>query len=401
MDTKIALILFIIADVFIMIAVFFRFSKHRANTKSSNENLEKLKVLWKEKKINHPLASAGWVASQVIDGTTFKTSVIGGSGSRRSGPPKVFLIRFESPVRQGVDINIKTESGFDSWSKNANLVREHQTGDKQFDDRFYITCEDRQAVMQLFGTSESRALLSNLYDLGVSEIAIGAGKLVATVTPYNIPVDLDSDKFLRVSPYFPELIKRINSLTVVEDLSSKILGCSKPKFFRGLAWSVFGVAGLTMMFGLVLYRAFDWYGLFTYSLSYSVPIWVANLLFVYFMAAGSSHIHRSLAWTLFIGGLGWIGLGFTSCALINGAYDESAPVEVVTTVIDKYLTRSKKNGTKYYLSYNLPFDPGGSHDVSVHLKEYNSAQLNQSQIKLMVHEGFLGFKWMRSYDILI
>jgi len=201
-----------------------------------------------------------------------------------------------------------------------------------------------------------------------------------------------------VLPQLPALAKKINSLSVAADLSPKILGFSRPKFFRGLAWSIFGLAGILMVAGLVIYPVFDGVGLFRFSLSYSVPLWMANVLLVYLMAAGSSYAHRALALSFFIGGLGWLGLVFSSCALINGSYDKSESTEVVAMITYKYTTKSK-NRVSYYVEFETPFDQGATHSQSVSHRDYNDVVLNQSSIKLLVNDGALGFKWQASYEI--
>jgi hypothetical protein len=376
--------------------MFFGFRKSLAKKKRHLASLNSLKQLWISQGIDHPLASPMYRVNVKTDGADWKATMVPYSSKNKLDT--AFILKFETLIKSAAELIVRTESGFDKFSKQGNLSHEHQTGYHDFDEKFYLTCEDRQTINQMFGSAEMRSMFFTLYDLGVSEIEIAENKMKITVKPYKLPSGLEDDAFLKVVPYLSALAKKVNSLTVAKETRSTIFGFSEAQFFRGWSWTLFGLGGANLPISLFLYPVFNNLALFQKSLSYSIPLLMLNLLWVYLRAAGRSYAHRSLAWVLIIGGMGWLGLGFGGATLANGALDESESTQYTVVVIDKYSTKNK-NRTNYHVSYELPFLPGDYYSLSILRSEYDKIVINRSKINIDVRDGYLGFEWRESFNL--
>ena len=396
MDTKTLIFIVIAFNLLVILLVFLGFRKKLAEKNRRQAARNSLKELWSSQGIDHPLASPTLSVNLKTEEADWKAKATPLSSKNTSSSG--YILKFETLIKSGAELIVKTESGFDKFSKQGNLSHEHQTGYHDFDEKFYLTCEDRQTINQMFGSSEIRNMFLALYNLGDSEINITEGKMTVMVKPYDVPNGLEDDRFLQVLPHLSALAKKVNSLSVAKELRPTLFGFSEAKFFRGWSWTLFGLGGVSMPIGFTLYPVFNNLELFQKSLSYSVPLLMVNLLWVYSRVVGRSYAHRSLAWVLVIGGIGWIGIGFGGASLANGALDTSLSTQYSAVIIDKYETRNK-NSTNYHVRYELPFEPGVYSSLSIYRVDYNQTVVGRSRIKIDVRDGYLGFKWRDNFHI--
>ena len=97
-----------------------------------------------------------------------------------------FVLRFAAPA--GVRLCVRRENWFDRLGKALRIAVEPQLGDRDFDARFHIDCEDPQLLAQLQGQAGLRNLVRRL------EIGLRARDAKLRELRWdNGPLDVDID----------------------------------------------------------------------------------------------------------------------------------------------------------------------------------------------------------------
>jgi hypothetical protein len=290
---------------------------------------------------------------------------------------------------------LNRETKFDRWAKRALLAHELQTGDQEFDDFVYVRAPVADYSERLLADRRKRAAVRLLLGAGFERVAYERDRIVATWTRFNPEKD---DR--------PQL---------VEDASQWLhaLGLELPDFVAPEAepswdWRKLVHRGLWVVqiaFAATVICTFMYPPIRTRELLVpTLMTWVMTtavfgiLAGVLLRGTSTSHdLWAQLMWVgVFLAAAGSLG----SVAGINGAGDATPPKKVTATVIDKRISRGRRNSKTYYAEIPAWDRPGDTLEFRVPFVDYNRIVPHQSQLVLIVREGRLGIAWLESTRVI-
>lgn len=333
----------------------------------------------------------------VVTGSLFKKTVLLEGASYRqwhtrrgkNGPLVLHLEVSCSCPR--VEFRITNETGFDRAGKAWGLSKEIQTGDGEFDKKFYIWTDTVRSVEHILSDSENRNRVRELFQKGCDHVAFNGKSLsIECVESHSSAAESLAKTLFQLSA---GLLKAGPGMLVP--------GCESVRTRRSL---LFFVTGFVFIFGII---SFVWgmnsYPLvnpaevFQISLVYSVSAFLIFIVYAFWNLRGSSSAHRDLSIILI---MSLVGFGMLSNGVItnwNGAADTSIAEEHHTLIVNKYIHRGSKGRRSYYVTVQSWNDPAGAtKNFKVSHSAYETVTPGKDRMRVVTRQGRLGYEWVVS-----
>lgn len=291
---------------------------------------------------------------------------------------------------------IRKESKFDVFFKNIGLTKEIQTGDKDFDDKFYITTDNAGFTKNYLNNKAVLQAIKAIYETGFKHIEVNKNKILAKKSPCS-KKDKVEDKTIETI---------VENLLVIQKNAPETVeweaGNQAWKLKRIILFAVLGLLFiLSMIFliaGLATYPVLDAGKLFLFSLKYSIILWLVSCWISIKLLKGraSSHIEFLIAAGVFLFSYLLGAFGMTS--YLNGKLDNSVPYEYQQLVIDKKIETSKNSKT-YYAIVNSWREDRETEKIKVGKSHYDKINSGETLLLISTKPGAFGFEWITDYQI--
>jgi hypothetical protein len=317
------------------------------------------------------------------------------AGSRNR--PASFRVRIACPSPG--DFTVGPESSFDRLFKKLGIAVEVQTGDPDFDRRFYINTNTVGFCRTYFAKGDVREAMRRIADLSYATVSLDGSTLEAVCSPFAAGK-------ARPDGFVDEAVRALGALAA--DIPQawyepRALGMPRWKLTRA---GIFVVAGLSaaggfglFLWGTMAYPPLDQLAAGLFSLRYSVAALVLFAIFAVLLLRGRSSSHKELLASVSIALLGFPLSGAGGLMVLNGYRDDSPPVPHQAQVVDKHYTRSR-NSTNYYV--HLPsWRAGHSREqIKVSSRVYQRVRPGRSVMQVTTRAGRYGFEWVDGYRLV-
>jgi hypothetical protein len=332
----------------------------------------------------------GWKGRETVDGVEF-TAHMAKSDLRG--------VMVGARTRAAVEFEIKPEGMLDRWAKRIGLSVEGQVGNHRFDERLYLICDDPHLLTGLrFDPALPEALLglfatrSGNVD-GVSFLLCRGGTVRLLLQTQGV-----RDDARRVAS---DVAPALRAVAARLDASA---GAHRPDPFWIRCAALLGVASGLAVNGVVQVFRVGWNAL-PNTLDDGALAWLGALAGAIVLAAlvaatlallrGTSRAHLVLFQVLLLGTPGAFATAFTQVRDLNMDADRSAARSYQTHVVNTRITESRKGGTHYYVRLGDWPDSGGEHEFEVDHGHFPSIG---TPITVHVRDGFLGLRWVESFE---
>ncbi|MDX1779154.1 MAG: hypothetical protein R3339_09765, partial [Thermodesulfobacteriota bacterium] len=310
--------------------------------------------------------------------------------------PSSYTIKIECPS-SGV-FSINRETGFDRFFKSLGITREIQTGDKKFDQKFFINTNSLEFTRAFFMNPEKCLTVKNIFEHGFTRVEHDGKTMAAICSPVQFKEELDQTVIQKIVSFLEELSEHIN-----EHPGEGILqGSQDWKIKRIVAFSIpillFIVGIPTFFLGLFEYTPLDKWELFLTTLKFSAPSFLFFLIIALKLIKGRSSSHRELIIILALSLVAFPGAGMGVGSFLNGWLDQSGSTSHEVLVMEKYTT-STKNGKNYHLILKSWRENRYSEKLRVSSSEYMRVKPDRTKMKVVTKPGHYGFEWVVSAGI--
>lgn len=307
------------------------------------------------------------------------------------------------------DFSFKRENAIDRFCKWLGLSVEYQLGKIEFDNLVYVVSNDSHFLRNVVSDPTVVDAVTRLFrnvrqDCIVSEVRCAAGRLTATVKVGG--ASRDESQLGRLHLLLPVLAGWLEQ--VAQQLKEKpprapsahrdrfivrasiLLALSSGLLVNGLVHG-FRLLWIDEPFTLDVEQLWILAALGGFAL-------VTLMVFAAFSALGrSARTHLVLIEILIAGSIGATLTVFTEIRDLNIEMDTSKAQKLVTQVVGKSTSRSRKGRTRYYILVHDWNKADGTQKIKVTSNFYSSIQAGQ-KIMINQHEGALGMRWVHSYE---
>ena len=296
------------------------------------------------------------------------------------------------------EFRVHQELKFDRLFKYLGITAEIQTGDSDFDRRYYLETDSVAFTRACFDAADTREYVRKLFDLGITGLTCAGEKLEAEISPFTFTEKIDRDL---VESVVAELILLRDGLP--DDSFEPVLaGTPAWKVKRNAIYTVsvasVVLGGVLLFLGLKFYQPLDIGDAFFFSLRYSLAALVLFCLFAVHWLKGRSSSHRELLTNLLFALFGFPLAGFALVIVLNGYLDTAAITTHEAVVIGKHISHSDKS-TSYYLRVKSWRAGHQREEIKISSKLYWQAREGKTMISIATRPGYLQFEWLVSVQI--
>jgi len=328
----------------------------------------------------------------MLDSNEYRYRYYAGSNNSPSG------FRVEIDAASEGSFKVAREGRFDRLAKRLGITTEIQTGDRDFDEDFFITTSDNEFAQSFFSSSDKRRAIRDIFEKGFNRIEHDGQTMVAICSPFKMDERIDESLLRQLASDLVTLAQRMPHISQAPLWSGP---SSTWKTRRILAFSMailVSILGAAAVFiGLSRYRPFDLLSVFLDSLKWSLPACVVYVALAVSLLKGRSTSHRELVIVVPIALTGLILGGWGGEMVCNGYLDTSEVTTHRARVVLKTESRSK-NGTTYR-AHVASWRNTGSEKIRVTHAEYRAIRKNQTVLALDTKPGRLGFEWLKEYRL--
>lgn len=341
--------------------------------------------------VDGAVRKGGRVTATLDDGTPYHYRYY--AGSRNS--PSYFQVSV--PCSKDIRFTISREKGTHRFFKGIGISKEIETGDRLFDDEFYISTNSEDQMQQLLSDEKIREKIRDIFANDFKVISYKGRVMETRISPFSPRDDFDvpmiretSERLNDIAKHIPEEGRTYPAAITPDWKIKRIVAITIP-----LIIELFGI--LLLIFGLIKYTPLDKGSVILKGAIYGLPFLALFLPFAFFMVKGRSKSHVWLIIISFISLTAFPAMGAGILVFMNGALD-NAPAETYTvSVIRKYDTRSD-NSIHYHI-VTESWRGYSEEDISVNRTVYRATKPNQTIMKITTHTGRFGYEWMEDYRL--
>jgi len=338
-----------------------------------------------------------------LEGKQFRTAYQPGGNKM----PACFILQTDCSA--GGAFHVTREGGVERFFKRMNVDSEVQTGDRDFDDGYYLITDDKDFTWQVLSDSRKRQAVEALFNLGFNVVTVDTDLVEAVIEPYDPQHALGDNDRAAAAKWLQALAHHLP----VGGMSTAPAGfylspryrthsLDGPRTPRRVFAVVFPLllepAGIFM----VLLGVFNYQPLDPWSLVFKSLLPSGVMLLIYLRLAmtwlrGRATSHRDMIMAFILALTAFPVAGAGAALFVNGYLDQSPALRHVQRVTDKYFTRSK-DSINYYLVVDS-WRGGGTEEIRVNEVSYREAQVGRSRITLVSHAGYFGYEWVKGYQL--
>lgn len=310
--------------------------------------------------------------------------------------PPAFVVTMLCP--SGGEFRVVKESRVDAFFRNIGISCEIQTGDTDFDDRFYILTDAVGFTSDYFRSARKRDAVRSVFDAGFTEIRSTGAMMELIRKPFTISSELDPSFLTSVLPALEALVSElpVRSFGFLADVDAHL------PMRKALAFSVVVVGLVAAPVAAILfgnqYRALDSGALFLEAMKYGGAVFLVYFAGCIALLRGRSSSHRDLGVILLLSLFSFPFGGMTAVEAYNG-YADTAPANIHhVVVVNRSLSRGK-NSTSYYAQVASWRGENRTERIPVNRSVYDRLQPGATKMLVTTKPGRLGFEWLVGYEI--
>lgn len=295
---------------------------------------------------------------------------------------------------------LSRETKWDGLFKSLGLSTEIQTGDPNFDQLIYITCDSSAFALELKSDESARKKITDLFQAGATHIE-GDGKLLLVTFPGDMTAQL-AVKHLAI-----ELRHSLSDI----DLNFRGHG-RDPFVYKAIAiecliYSLGAYAFTSYLEWRIMEQTLhlDMLGLASRGLGLGILLTILLLGLIVLLLKGSSRGHRILVESALVLGLSLPISGISLFGDANTTFDKGSPTWVKRGIYRTYsvLHRGRK-GTTWHTYHMMLKEPEASETIpipgtiQISIENYRKAQ-NKEFVSIELMPGYFGFAWIRTIEI--
>jgi hypothetical protein len=305
-----------------------------------------------------------------------------------------------APTRASVEFELKPEGAIDRFAKRIGLSVEGQLGEKNFDRRFYLVCDDPYL---LTGMRYDHELPEALLDLFATRgpCIDGVQRLVCRGGTVRLVLGASGDRgdAARIAA---DVAPSLLAIAARLDASA---GMKRPDALWMRGATLLGIASGLLANGVVQYFRVGWSGLpntiddgalALYGAIGGAMVLALLVLATWSLLGRTSRAHLVLLQVLLLGGPGAFATALTELRDLNMDADTAPATSFETHVVDTRITHSRKGGTHHYVT--LGAWPGSDGDQEIEVR-YDQFLSRGTPVTVRVHDGFLGLRWIESFEV--
>jgi hypothetical protein len=307
---------------------------------------------------------------------------------RKNNPSSLFLAIYAD---FNASVLIRRETSADGFLKKVGLNVEIQTNDPVFDREFYIECNDPLFVSDFTGAPEVKQALRNLFvQFDYVVVQGNCCKVVQSPAPDMtavVPGILEQAARAMIV-----LVRHLPSVTG-SSVSATPLTDEFNRSYRFFLWTSAATlaAGFVAVILMRMYEPLEKMRLFQASLLISGPLMLMFVMYAFNELKGRAASAKVFIPVALLVAAGFVLLGWSGAAVLNGLLDVSAPVAHQATVGAKYVNRGKTITYRVMIiGWNNQSD-GFSFPVSS--AAYSGISAGDPCV-ITTRSGLLGFEWV-------
>jgi hypothetical protein len=286
------------------------------------------------------------------------------------------------------------ETKFDRFFKKWGLCAEINTGDLDFDQRFFIRTNTVNFTRLFFEAPEKRQAVTEIHERDFKHIIHDGKTMAAVKSPYNLKDGVDRKLVEEVVAQMGVLSKRVPSIAETGTSNWKVI-----RFVMFAIPALIYLTGmLTFVFGLVYFEPLDFWDLAAASLKFSIPVMVIFWWISALLLKGRSTSHREwfIIWitSLFL----YPFAGASYMMFLNGYRDQAPAMSNQVMVVDKRISKSDKS-TSYHAFVESWRDPNDVEKIDVSERDYPRIQPEATKMTVTTKPGRFGYEWIKEYRL--
>jgi len=307
----------------------------------------------------------------------------------KNSPP---VLTVSVPCKSHGEFILAPEVNFDKMAKKLGFSSELQTGDNDFDDKYYISSDTVDFACIYFQSKQKRDILENIFrTTGFSRIRHN-GKSLKIFWPGIDESQLGESlvketiaNLVKLSQNLPDYFPNQESLGIPLLRIKTIVFYSLP--------SLAFIATVVTAFWVEGYPPLDSPSFIMQSLMFSVPLTIVYIILVGLVIRGRASAHKDFMWIALISVFVFPIFINSMLILVNGLADKNEPV-AHTAIVLKQRSVSLKGGTTYYFDVR---SWRAGHDIErfrVSKKVYRDIRAGKTEATIITKPGALGFEWL-------
>ena len=356
--------------------------------------IKKMVALAKDAKITgdggEGIFEGGNSGEGVAEGVAYEYNYNPGSQKK----PSIFTVSIL--VNTPCALAVSRETGVDRFFKNRGFAVEVQTGDRPFDNDYYIDCDVPKYASRLLTDTHRRRAIQDIFESGYNHLQFDGTKLIARVRPANKLEVSDKGKLQKVVDALAIISKNMPLMPegMIEE-AKKERTRAKYLVFVPVAFSIIGAIA-SLIAGFSLYEPLDPGTIFLDTLPYSIATFILFSFFAFSTLKGGSGggpgiIIAILLTFIHIPLSGWGGM-----MVANGYLDTNPATAHSAKVLNKRISRSD-DSTSYYVSMKS-WRPGVRHEeIKVGWSFYSDIKPGKDYINIKTRPGRFGYEWIVGY----
>lgn len=311
----------------------------------------------------------------------------------RDNEQLVLRLELKAPRTRG-DFILLLEDKMDALFKRLGLVEEVQSGDVEFDARYYIHSDARPFAESFFAEPEIRCLIRELFDIGCRRVCYTGRKLLCRA---HLPL---TEGFMNHDAIVNEYVHRLIMLgRGIERLRE--IECDKvPASLRTARYATKALPWLFLIVGMAAHLVVRYfYPLVDFSAAWKLL--TAGGLIVWAGIAYHMLWKQKRLWyprSLVLAALGWLLSLFAfpsgAAMLLNGTLDRSEPVMREARVVD--ISEGRSNDSSDYVHVESWRKPGKT--LRVHVLSVSGIIPHGTVMRAITRRGFLRLEWMTQQE---
>lgn len=304
----------------------------------------------------------------------------------------VVATMFGVPFSHPIYFRLSEENALDRFFKGIGFTREVQTGDPNFDQVVYVSCDHPALAPVLQEDALARAAILSLFGKDTKSIYADGEHLWARRSGDAPPGEAELDE-LRLARDALQMVPS-DQLQLLRDAFFW-----KALLVESIAWTiaVYGLAAAPDIATRSHPQYFEWWPVLKTGLVASVGVFAFLFGLAWWILRGSSRAHRVFTESALVL---LIGVPLSSIQMVsdaNIALDRSTPAIIEQRVADRYtrVTTGKRRRTHYHLRLSGAA-PAGMEiptDIEVSLSVYGRASKG-GPITIRMRGGALGLPWV-------
>jgi hypothetical protein len=311
----------------------------------------------------------------------------------RDGYHLALRLELKAPRTRG-DFTILLEDKMDALFKRLGLVEEVQSGDAEFDARYYIHSDARPFAESFFAEPEIRRLVRELFDIGCRRVRYTGRKLLCRARLPTIVKFMSHDAI--VNEYVHRLIMLGRGIERLREIEYEKV----PASLRTARYATKALPWLFVIVGMAAHLVVRYfYPLVDFSAAWKLL--TAGGLIVWAGIAYQMLWKQKRLWyprSLVLAALGWLVSLFAfpsgAAMLLNGALDRSEPVIREARVVD--ISEGRSNDSSDYVHVESWRKPGKT--LRVHVLSVSGIIPHGTMMRATTRRGFLGLEWMTQQE---